>query len=78
MRFDMELAVIKKKTEFDVSYYGFRIGYDKAHMMQVILLQQLKFRFFEKHIKSYMNECYEKWPEDVCLRVLFDSAYFWE
>ena len=60
-----------------ISYSSYDMGHVYiCHMIQVIL--PLKIIFFEKHIKSYMNECYEKWPEDLCLRVLFDSAYFWE
>ena len=31
-----------------------------------------------KRMKQLMTECYSKKPENYCLKLLFDSSFFWE
>ena len=31
-----------------------------------------------RRMKQIMAECYSKKPEDFCLKLLFDSSFFWE
>ena len=31
-----------------------------------------------QEMKAMMTKCYSKMPEKFCLKLLFDSAFFWE
>ena len=30
-----------------------------------------------KEMKNYVGNCYEKFSDDLCLKLLFDHDYFW-